>query len=153
MTGATSLAVGYYHACAIVTGGVAKCWGLNDFGQTGKGSTSAVEPTPVSVNGVNGIVSLALAGLNTCALLGTGSVTCWGSNASGQLGNGTTTASVTPVAVSGVTNALNLDGNASHFCAGSSGGSVKCWGRNAAGQLGNGTTNASSVPVAVVGIP
>lgn len=94
-----------------------------------------------------------------CALLYDGRVYCWGKNAYGQLGNGTTTASAAPRQVAGVTTAVAIaaadtamGGPLEHACAVLATGSVVCWGYNGQGQLGNGTTTSSSVPVAVAGI-
>jgi alpha-tubulin suppressor-like RCC1 family protein len=81
-----------------------------------------------------------------------GTVRCWGYNAEGQLGNGTTTSSPTPVVVSGLGGVSALAGGYQHTCALRTGGTVRCWGRNFAGQLGDGTTTDSSVPVAVAGL-
>jgi len=92
-----------------------------------------------------------------CASLRLGGVDCWGSNALGDLGDGTTTDSDVPVAVlgrggtgtlSGVKGIVG-DGNLS-YCGVLSSGRVDCWGYDAFGDLGDGTTTDSDVPVSVV---
>jgi alpha-tubulin suppressor-like RCC1 family protein len=99
---------------------------------------------------------------NTCTVLSSGSIQCWGLNVCGQLGNGTTANSVLPVAVSGITNAVAVAAGENHNCAVLSSGSIQCWGVNGCGQLGNDTGGGdcnvtctamdSSVPVSVSGI-
>jgi alpha-tubulin suppressor-like RCC1 family protein len=87
--------------CAISVAGAAACWGLNTNGQLGDGSTTN-RSTPTSVTGLSsGVVSISMSSVHACALLADGGVSCWGNNASGQLGNGTTTNSLVPVSVSG----------------------------------------------------
>lgn len=90
--------------------------------------------------------------LHSCAILDSGTVTCWGSNDNGQLGNGTTTTSTVPVPVAGVSAALALSAGGGHTCALLHGGTIRCWGLNGNGQLGNGTTVNSLTPVTVTGI-
>ena len=89
---------------------------------------------------------------HSCAVLSDGTVNCWGSNFSGQLGDGSTTDSTSPVIVDGITIATQVSAGADHSCALLSGGTVKCWGNNGDGQLGDGTTTNSSSPVSVSGI-
>ena len=79
-------------------------------------------------------------------------MTCWGNNADGQLGDGSTTSSNVPVAVVGITDAVSLAAGNSHTCAVLSDDTVTCWGDNLYGQLGNGSNVDSSTPVAVAGI-
>ena len=88
----------------------------------------------------------------SCALLGDGTVRCWGLNDDGQLGDGTTIQRLIPVAVSGLTGVTGLTAGAFHTCALLGSGDVRCWGYNAYGGLGNGGMTASSVPVAVAGL-
>ena len=92
---------------------------------------------------------------STCVVLNpgtSGTVQCWGSNADGQLGNGTTTTSSVSVQVSGLSGATQVAVGEYQACALLTGGSVECWGENNEGQLGNGTTTNSLVPVVVSGL-
>ncbi|MBI3594810.1 MAG: Ig-like domain-containing protein, partial [Nitrospirae bacterium] len=89
---------------------------------------------------------------HTCVILLDGTVECWGSNGTGQLGDGTTTDSAVPVPVSGISTAIAISAGWLHTCALLSNGSVNCWGNNGTGQLGDGTTTDSAVPVPVSGM-
>jgi alpha-tubulin suppressor-like RCC1 family protein len=131
-----------------------KCWGLNDRGQLGNGTT-ADAPMPTPVVGLGTQVSAVAAGYkHTCAVTAAGAVKCWGSNQFGQLGIGTTTDSATPVDVTGLgTTVVSIATGGFHTCAITSAGAVKCWGLNAEGQLGMGTATAMSTqPVNVIGL-
>jgi alpha-tubulin suppressor-like RCC1 family protein len=110
ITNAVSVTAGQNHMCALLSDGTVKCWGRNDVGQLGNGTTipdagaSSGSPTPVAVSGLDHVVSLisGSSAHHTCAVLDSGTVECWGLNTSGQLGDGTTTSSSTPVTVTGL---------------------------------------------------
>jgi alpha-tubulin suppressor-like RCC1 family protein len=153
-SGITSLATGADHACALTNDGKVKCWGANDLGQLGDGTTTA-STVPVNVHGFTSRVSkLATSGSHTCALMTSGGVKCWGSGSRGQLGNGSTTDSPLPVDVAGLGSGVKeISVGLEHTCAVTDrDGFVHCWGRNDFGQLGNGNQTDASRPGPVRGM-
>jgi alpha-tubulin suppressor-like RCC1 family protein len=99
---------------------------------------------------VTGAGSVIVAGIgHTCMTTGDGRVLCWGLNASGQDGDGSSINRLTPVYVEGLKNVVNLTAGSLHTCALDVEGSVFCWGDNKSGQLGDGSTMNKSIPVAV----
>jgi len=152
---AGSISAGINHTCAVTTGGAAKCWGDNQYGELGVGDgTTTQSTTPVDVVGLGSGVASVSAGINhTCAVTTGGAVKCWGYNVVGELGDGTTTQSNTPVDVVGLGSGVaSVSAGGNHTCAVTIGGAAKCWGYNGFGELGDGTTTQSSTPVDVVGL-
>ena len=154
----TQITAGTYHTCALISDGTATCWGDNSYGQLGNGSNTDSN-VPVAVTGgalANKTVTDITGGeFHTCALISDGTVTCWGNNSDGQLGNGENTNRNVPVAVTGGVLAnktvTDITGGEFHTCALISDGTVTCWGNNSDGQLGNGENTNRNVPVAVTG--
>ncbi len=93
---------------------------------------------------------IASGSAHTVALKDNGTVWAWGNNSSGQLGNGTTTASTTPGQVSSLTNMTAIAAGQLHTAALKSDGTVWTWGSNAYGQLGNASNTQATLPVQVV---
>jgi alpha-tubulin suppressor-like RCC1 family protein len=157
---------GWYHTCAVTTGGAAKCWGHNRYGQLGDGTTTTSDPfgipMPVDVIGLTSGVARISSGNSTaghtCAVTIAGGAKCWGYNYDGRLGSGTFTpfppyGVATPVDVSGLTSGVaQISTSAEHTCAMTTAGGAKCWGYNGLGQLGDGTYTDSPVPVDVSGL-
>jgi alpha-tubulin suppressor-like RCC1 family protein len=149
----TAVAVGYWHACALTSAGGVQCWGRNDHGELGNGSTNG-STVPVAVTGLAfGATAMSAGDAHSCALTTAGGVVCWGLNGNGQLGNGTQTNSSVPVAVVGLSSGVAaVSAGYRHTCALTTAGGVLCWGDNQYGELGNDTTTDSAVPVAVTGL-
>ncbi len=90
----------------------------------------------------------------TCGVTPLGNAFCWGRNAAGALGNGTTTNRTTPGAVTMPAGVLfdSISAGQDHACAISTSGNLYCWGGNASGQLGTGNTSPQTTP-ALVSVP
>ena len=157
----TSVAAGGAHTCALTFSGLAFCWGRGESGQLGIPIPTLTCPTdggpfpctmvPVAVEGGLTFAQLAGGGAHTCGLTSDGTAYCWGSNASGQLGDNSRTNRSAPVAVATALKFASIDAGAQHTCALTSDSIAYCWGSNSRGQLGDGTTTNSSVPVSVTG--
>ncbi|HVZ74459.1 MAG TPA: hypothetical protein VHJ20_18890 [Polyangia bacterium] len=150
VTGATAVAVGDHHACALVAGGGIKCWGNNYNGQIGNQTTSTTEfPTSVLVNGgaaLTGAVSVDAGYGDTCAALGTGGVLCWG----GRVGaSGSALVPETVSSLSGATSVTVSEGGNACAIYGA-GGAIKCWGTAPLGDASF-PPAASATPVAPYG--
>jgi alpha-tubulin suppressor-like RCC1 family protein len=135
------MAVGLYFTCLLGPSGDVRCWGMNDVGQLGVGTTET-KSLPTTVNGFDApvrTISSSMGGAFTCAATSAGSVYCWG-----KLYDATIAKS--PRRVAGIDDAVDVAAGAEHVCARTRAGGVRCWGSNASGQLGTGDTSDSSTP-------
>ncbi len=148
-SGVASVAAGYRHTCALlITGGV-RCWGSNEFGQLGDGTTmDRHEPVDITALGID-VTAIAAGYDYTCAIMSGGSVMCWGRGGSGRLGAGSTDDSHVPQEVVGLgdSGADTLALGFAHTCARTADGPVMCWGSNEQGQLGDGSNEDRHNPV------
>lgn len=147
------IAAGGQHTCAVIQSGSAKCWGANQHGQIGDG-TSIRRVVAVDVIGLNSGISGIVAGYrHSCAVGIGGEVMCWGSNDYGQLGNSNRADALTAINVAGLGGGVKAIAIGDfHTCALTSSGGVKCWGQNQSGQLGDSSVQNQTAAVDVVGL-
>jgi hypothetical protein len=102
LTSAISVSVGDEDACALLNTGHIDCWGRNNYGQLGNGSTNQdPNPTPVPVIAITNAIAVSVGNFDACALLSGGGIDCWGYNEDGRLGDGNSESTASPVAVLG----------------------------------------------------
>lgn len=178
---ATAISAGFYHTCALMSGGSVKCWGRGSAGRLGTDSTTSIGTGTGGFGGggtamsamtaipLGGTVTAVSAGYeHTCVLMATGGVKCFGSNQYGQLGTDSTTnigdgvgtamSALTEIPLGGTV--AQVHAGYDRTCVVMANGDAKCWGRGRRGQLGtDSTTNigdgqAGSTPMAsLVAIP
>ena len=158
--GVIDVVAGRSHTCLLRDTGDLKCWGQNDFGQLGDGTTTQrALPQDVLIGSSDAI---AAGQSHTCAITTAGGVKCWGAKGAGQVGPSSTdlciggvtdVCNVTPTDVPGLSGGVvALGAGQEHTCAITSSGGVKCWGDNTYGQLGDGTTTSRTAPSDVAGL-
>jgi alpha-tubulin suppressor-like RCC1 family protein len=115
-----------FHTCVRMNDGTVKCWGFNEHGQVGDGTTIP-RPTAVQVAGLTNVTQIGLGVFYSCALTSSGGVKCWGD------GFG-----LTPTDVAGMTSGIaEISVSVEHLCARTTAGGVLCRGSNRYGQLGD----------------
>ena len=146
-----SLSVGGNHACGVTTAGVAYCWGDNEYGQLGDGTTTARE-SPVRVATDTRFRSVSAGQLHSCALATDGRAFCWGDNGWGAVGSGAAgSRHLRPVAVGGTLRFSMISAGDLYSCGVTTLGAGYCWGYNEYNALGDGTTTPATEPRAVAG--
>lgn len=148
-----AISQGFAHSCGVTTAGAAYCWGINDNGQLGDGSTQA-SAVPVPVTGGLTFSAMSAGAYHTCGLTTAGAIYCWGNDFDGELGNGTTSNpynNPNPIHVSSDSTFIAVAVGYQYSCGVTTGGAAFCWGDNDKGQLGNGSQKAALVPMPVSG--
>ena len=137
---AIAVAAGRKHGCALRPGGEISCWGSNTQGQLGDPSLAKDVPVPTPIDTVQNAQALSLDFRASCALHVDATVSCWGENSWGKLGDGTLENRPTPALVQGLTSVAQVDMGIAHACARLHDGTLSCWGFNGLGCdiLGNG---------------
>ncbi len=145
-----TVGVGFDFGCSGRANGHVYCWGSNEHGQFGNLATSTTATaTPSLVANISSAARVAVGRASACALLTDHTVTCWGDNSEGQLGNpaiptatdaGTGAYSSTPQAVPNLSDVVDLAVGDQFACARKADKSVWCWGCNANDQLGYANT-------------
>jgi alpha-tubulin suppressor-like RCC1 family protein len=164
---AVEVKAGSYFTCARLDDSSVKCWGQNNYGQTGQdknasgnnaslgdqaGEMAAIAALPLGGN----VLSIGAGNEFACALISGGTVKCWGRNNYGQLGvNNTTTygnaaqtmSTVTAISLGATRTATAITVGSGQACAVLDNSTVTCWGYNGnngagiaegAGRLGRG---------------
>jgi len=151
LTGVTAISAGHLHSLALKGDGTVSAWGYNGYGQIGDGTdgSGTNKVTPVDV--FSGAKAISAGGYHSLALKNDGTVSAWGHNGNGQLGDGTYSNTNTPAdTASSLTGVTAISAGDNHSVALKGDGTVWAWGGNAEGQLGDGTTTVNSrTPVQV----
>ncbi|MFN8513450.1 MAG: choice-of-anchor D domain-containing protein [Thermomicrobiales bacterium] len=153
LSGITAIAAGAYHSLALKSDGTVFSWGRDAEGQLGDGTIGPTSPTPTVVPGLSGIAAIAAGQYHSLALKNDGTVLAWGSDASGQLGDGTVgspTSRATPQAVTGLSGVSAISAGEFHSLALKTDGTLRAWGGDDQGQLGDGTIGPNNPTPAVV---
>jgi len=160
LPGASPLAAGVHHVCAILDDKSVKCWGWNKYGQLGLGDTDdrgdasgEMGDNLPTVDLGTGRTAIAISTGNSfsCAILDDKSVKCWGYNGFGRLGQGDLNTrgdasgemgdNLLAIDLGTGRTAIAITTGGAHGCAILDDKSVKCWGWNNNGQLGLGDTD------------
>jgi alpha-tubulin suppressor-like RCC1 family protein len=171
LSGVVAVAADRWSDFALLEGGTVVAWGRNVRGELGNGGVGSAmcggelcEPNPTPVTGLSGVKALAAGGEHALALMSDGTVKAWGTNALGELGDGTDEVKDMPVPVSGLAGVVAVAAGNTNSTALLGGGTVMDWGQNRGGELGVGTdvgpeeciggkpAYCSTAPVAVTGI-
>ncbi|GIR27467.1 MAG: hypothetical protein CM15mP42_04170 [Methanobacteriota archaeon] len=149
---AVAISAGGWNVCALLDNGSVACWGsANMYGEMGNGDQEQhVSPELTNITGDElYATSISVAYTSACAILDNGSVSCWGNNQWGQVGDNSTTHRFSPTFTFPFADgkkATAITSGTHNHCALLDDGTVSCWGRNSYGNLGDNTTNSSNVP-------
>jgi alpha-tubulin suppressor-like RCC1 family protein len=142
------LAISSQSVCGVEKKGQVYCWGLNNYGQLGDGTSDVYSAVPRPIASAEKFKQVAHNYTHGCALTNDGRAFCWGANETGQLGSAAPLITRSPTAVSGGMTFSTIAVGAWHSCAIRSDPGdpyhIYCWGANAVGQLGTNTIGGYS---------
>ena len=148
----TTISAGGIHTCGVTTSGAAYCWGSGLSGALGTGGFVFQFTSPTTpVAGGFSFTTVSAGGGHTCGVTTSGAAYCWGSNGSGQLGDGTNTTRLGPVPIAGGLSFTTISAGSTYSCGVTTDGTAYCWGSNSHGELGDGTMAQQATPVPVAG--
>lgn len=164
----SQIAVGGFHACALLADGSVRCWGNNSAGQLGDGSSTG-RAAPVTVSGLPArAIAVATGAIGSCALLDTGRVHCWGSVFGRQIDDPNGGRRTQGLPISGGSGEIQPQAQEvpgfgdtvtevsvgdTHACVYQQDGALRCLGNNQSGALGDGTLIDRRLPVGVLRFP
>ena len=143
-----ALALGRTHTCGIDLDAKLWCWGRNEAGQLGDGTTEdRTEPVEVALDAT--VRQVSANDRITCAVTDDDRAWCWGANVDGRLGDGTVDDHSQPVEVSGGLAWRELHTGEAFTCGLTTDANVYCWGAGQNGRLGDGSGQDHLLPVPV----
>jgi large repetitive protein len=147
----TKISIGVHSGCGLNASGKLYCWGNDAMGAVGDGAGASNQAIPVHIDPASSYVDVAVGSGYACGVRTSGDLTCWGNNANGQIGDGTTTTRFAPVVVDSGTSFIKIATYASTTCGITSANQLKCWGYRMYGQVGDGgaATGTQLLPVVV----
>lgn len=158
LTGIQHVALGSSHGCGIYAGGTVRCWGTRADGRVGDVMPKAPTPgvlgsieeaaPPTAPRGVGSARSIGAGMSHTCALLTSGSVSCWGTNTGDELGRGRPSPAALPALVPNLHEVTALSVGVTQACALRRDGTLACFGDVAALEVDDirKTKNLLAVP-------
>lgn len=144
------VSAGQSHTCAITSAGLLRCWGLNDFGQLGDGTT-VLRTTPVNIDSSTSFSQISSGFSHSCAITAAGKLKCWGKNQSGQLGDGTTNDKLSPISIDAGASYSKISTGEDFTCGILTNGTLKCWGNGNSYRLGDGSGESKLLPTVIDG--
>jgi alpha-tubulin suppressor-like RCC1 family protein len=152
----TQVATGAFHTCAMKVDGTVECWGRNNEGQLGRGTTQNLNNDfPTAVTFAGSVVAIAAGAYHSCALLAGGTIQCWGRNDELQVGNASGASPIsapTNIRSFAAVPALGIAAGGYHSCAVMSDGTVMCWGDNRNQQVTTGAFASTHTAQTVTGV-
>ena len=148
VTSRVSIVGGGMHSCLVAADGRAFCWGNNDRGQLGNGSTARAA-APLLIGAETRFTTVAAGLSHSCAIARGGAAWCWGANEHGQLGDRSFSQRLTPVHTADGHTFRTIVAGSAHTCGLDTDGIAWCWGSDLHGQLGDSSSRDSAVPVGV----